>query len=551
MLLAVAALSAGANPSESSGGRERELSPRYTITIPAAGATRVHVHVELDAVATPTLKVGFRHRSGPGQKATVHAYRINPTARRRGGAALSTRYRGSGKDNLSVFEVRDVRGNVALGKVDLDYDLDLTAALGVSQDPGGLARVYQDRMVVTNRFATLRGDTLCIPLGATIVNPQVRIVGPVGWQTALNAERPGDSFVFRARYPASTAAEAWRWFGLCGVGLVTETRSTGSMRWTLTLAPTPDDAGSVARTAWDCVQHYSRTFGLDPLEHLEQPPPLGIGRKELHLFAVPYPPGIQHGRGGQYLPGTAYFFYAPGCPDSLGHVVAHEYLHAYNGRALHRGGPGGGVSWFREAYTDVQATLVSLGLSEASDATRRNRLQMAIAEAWAVSEGRDPGALMTKLGLATATKGEGQHRGGSAISSFAAGYDRQVARETVAVFGLALLLERTRPGRAGLDAWLRVLLRDHAQGASMSEEVVKRACMEAAGTSGSLEGYYRRHIEYWRKVPLETLRGWIESDELRSLCPRIRRPWAAGSLPTARNSTNRTIDPVPPAVSSQ
>lgn len=43
-----------------------------------------------------------------------------------------------------------------------------------------MERSYHDRIVVTDRFATLRGDTLCVPMGTDIVNPVVKIVSPAG-----------------------------------------------------------------------------------------------------------------------------------------------------------------------------------------------------------------------------------------------------------------------------------------------------------------------------------------------------------------------------------
>lgn len=508
-----------------------ELSPRYTITIPAPGARIVRVHVELDGVTEPSLPIAFLRRSGPALEPSVNAYRIRPVARQRGGSPLTTRSRRTRDRHLAVFDVRASGRATPLGNVDVDYELDLAAALGGPGKWAVMERSYHDRMVVTDRFATLRGDTLCFPMGADIVNPVVKIVSPPGWRSVINTAPSGDGFVFRARFPAAAAEESVRWFGLCGSDFVTESRSSGSITWTLTLAPTPADTRSVARTVWDRVHHYTATFGLEPLADL----------RRLQLFGIPYPPELPHSRGGQYLPGTAYFFYAPGCPDSLGHVVAHEYLHAYNGRALHRRG---GVPWFREAFTDALAILVDLGLAEPAEAARLKKLRVAIAEMWAIAANRNVDQVVASLGLSSPAP----HAPGAppaAASAETADYDRELARRTLAVFGLALHLERSRPGRAALDGWLRLLLKDREQGTPLDEDAVQRACLEAAGTSGALEEFYRRYVRGGADVPLEMLREWLRDDALRTMCPSNRGRGVAGKI-----LENRTIDSTTPAVSS-
>lgn len=540
------------------------LSPRYTITIPAPGARSVLVSAEFQGVKSGQLTLALVDRSGPGLPSTFDAYKIIPRPYRRQDPtrALAVSVRRRPDINTVFVDVSDPLARGPLDDLVLDYALDLDHALGRSTDPDLASRTYQDRMVVTQDFATLRGDTLFVPQDVALARPRIRVVAPAGWSTVFNAERDGDDFVLPGTYSPRASRRMLRWFGLCGRDLAVEQKVIGTMRWTLVIAPTPAGAQAVSHVVWDRVRHYAVTFGVEALGYVAAPPPTGIGMQNIHLFVIPFPPALGHVNGGLYVPGTAYCFYAPACPETLGHIVAHEYLHAYNPNALRRDEGTHRVNdlWFREGYTEVQATLTNLGLSIADDKERVLAVKHAIAEAWSLAHDRPVEETVAALGLRPTVRSS--HSGDAHSSSsrpvkqtapasarqapldrlqvsdlwqdqFA--YDRNVeGRSRLVIFGLALALERSRSHRRGLDAWLRNLLDTHGvgrQGAMpLDGTSVMRACLDSSGGSApELEDFYKRYVSGTSPISLELLARWMSDDAINTVCPRILCRGASGA----------------------
>lgn len=539
------------------------LTPRYTLTIPDPSARIAHVRCDIDGVTSPTLTLAFLYRAAPGLDPTVEAYRIVPRMWRRGFGGgedvvpaarrdVPIRLEANPGGNTHLIHVGPVAGGQDLGDISMEYDLDLVSALGSATDTDTASRIYQDRMIVTDSFATLRGDVLPVPVGHPVRNPHVRVVAPSGWETILNAEARPDGYVSENTYPAEAATRSLRWSGVAGKGLRQQVQLVDGVGWRLVMAPSRTDPRVLGRMTWDRVGHAATTFGIEPLKHLGLAPPLGIGRAELVIFALPFPDRFSFGVGGQYQLGTALFFYAPDDIVDLGHIIAHEYLHAYNNAAFSPASLGpdsvSEVTWFTEGYTDVEATLTNLGLELQDDAQRLQRLRTAIVESWASAYDRDAAPLVAQLVARPLTDAarHPEHRvrprrsvnteGSASLAPDqgamwrdAHAYVRNVqGRGALLAFGLAILLERARPGRAGFDAWMQIMLRDHAITAAVSTGIdrlaIEQACLEAAGDrAGAVATFFARHVTGVEPISLDQLRSWLDDPALLTLCPRLPR----------------------------
>lgn len=511
------------------------LSPRYTIRIPAPRTPRVGVTCTVTGLTDPSLTLAILYRPAPGLTPTVEAYRIAPQIRRADHTSIPVRLERNPAGNTHLLHVGPTPDGSALGDISIEYELDLQAALGSASDPDAASRIYQDRMVVTDDFATLRGDVLPVPLGHPIQSPRVAFTVPPGWTCYLNAEPRDGGFEFPVKLPPEAASRAVRWLGVAGRAVHRETRDLNGLRVEVIVAPTSADPQRIASTVWDRVAHYARVFGVEPLRYLDLAPLRGIGAPRMMIHALPFPTTYAHRVGGQYLPGTAFFFYDPADLPALGHVVAHEYMHAYNASAMLAApaqNSATDTTWFIEGYTDVQATLADLAFTVPDPIARLRKARTALVESWALMHDQDPvactAAILDQPGahpawLPTATAPSSSSESQDAIWDDASAYVRRIqGRARLAVFGLAVLLEKSRPRHAAFDEWLRILLTQHAAtqpgATAVDDAAIERACQAASGDSAAIADYFTRYIRGTEDITIDDLQAWLTDPALESVC---------------------------------
>ena len=359
------------------GGNLPQIRASYDISIPHPKRPDelIEVSLTLQGEWEDHLTLMFDHDAAPDVESTRDYYKIDP----------SLQVTGGGKDLHSFWEEDSQQGR-GIDKLIIEipfprpqtirvtYTLDLKKNDKLD-NPREIGRAYKDRVLLTKKFAMLRGDELLAPF---LPRGQARellftfnMTVPEGWEFKINAPGTphGNTYTWELTF------ESPRFFGLSWFGVAGELicdklgdEEQGVLHYVI--APKPEEDTSKDEPTRDIVgrraveeakgfiNYFRDVFGDDMLSYVAFPPTRGAGQNKLYFFVLPLPPIMERGAGGQYTQGTGYVFHSTAFAEPLSHTGGHEYFHAYNDGALES--VLGRHSWFVEGYSETQATLQHL-----------------------------------------------------------------------------------------------------------------------------------------------------------------------------------------------